>query len=53
MRSRLISDPADVLLSPQLAYIGMLEFHRAAEAIKEGERCVEIALAEIRRIMEK
>ena len=29
------------------------EYKRAAEAIKEGERCVEIALAEIRRIMEK
>ena len=50
-RSRLAGDPADVLLSPQLAHIGMLEFHRAAEAIEEGERCVESSLADIRRVM--
>lgn len=46
-RSRLAGDPADVLLSPKVAHIGMLEFHRAAEAIEEGERCVREALAEI------
>ena len=50
-RSRLAGDPADVLLSPQLAHIGMLEFHRAAEAIEEGERCVESSLADIRRVL--
>ena len=49
-RSRLAGDPADVLLSPQLAHIGMLEFHRAAEAIKEGEGCVQNAMVEIRRL---
>jgi NTE family protein len=48
-RSRLAGDPADVLLSPRLANIGMLEFHRAAEAIKEGEGCVQRALGEILR----
>jgi NTE family protein len=47
-RSRLAGDPTDVLISPRLAHIGMLEFHRAAEAIKEGERCVLKALEEIR-----
>jgi len=47
-RSRLAGDPADVLLSPKVASIGMLEFHRAAEAIEEGEVCVQKALAEIR-----
>ena len=46
-RSRLAGDPADVLLSPRLPHIGMLEFHRAAEAIEEGEACVQRALAEI------
>lgn len=49
-RSRLAGDPADVLLSPQVAHIGMLEFHRAAEAIAEGERCVTDALAELHRV---
>jgi NTE family protein len=50
-RSRLAGDPADVLLSPRLDQIGMLEFHRAAEAIEEGERCVRSALTEIRRTL--
>lgn len=52
-RSRLAGDPADVMLSPQLAHIGMLEFHRAAEAIQEGEGCVRRAMAEIRRVTGK
>lgn len=50
-RSRLAGDPADVVLSPQVAHIGMLEFHRAAEAIEEGEGCVRQFLPEIRRLM--
>ena len=50
-RSRLAGDPADVLLSPKLAHIGMLEFHRAAEAITEGEGCVQRFMAEIRSLM--
>ncbi len=52
-RSRLAGDPADVLLSPQVAHIGMLEFHRAAEAIEEGEACVQRFMAEIRSLMGK
>lgn len=52
-RSRLAGDPADILLSPRLAHIGMLEFHRAAEAVKEGEGCVQRALGEIRRTVGK
>jgi NTE family protein len=52
-RSRLAGDPADVLLSPQLAQIGMLEFHRAAEAIAEGERSVRRLMPEIRRVTGK
>jgi len=52
-RSRLAGDPADVMLSPRLAHIGMLEFHRAAEAIKEGEDCVQRMLAEICRVKGK
>lgn len=52
-RSRLAGDPADVLLSPQLAHIGMLEFHRAAEAIQEGDACVQRAMTEIIRLAGK
>jgi NTE family protein len=46
-RSRLAGDPADVMISPRLSHIGMLEFHMAAEAIREGERCVNNALEQI------
>jgi NTE family protein len=49
-RSRLAGDPAEVVISPRLAHIGMLEFHRASEAIEEGENCVQKQLAEIRRV---
>ncbi len=52
-RSRLAGDPADILLSPQLAHIGMLEFQHAAEAVKEGEDCVQRMLAEILRVADK
>ncbi len=47
-RSRLAGDPADVLLSPRVGDIGLLEFHRAGEAIEEGERCVREALEDIK-----
>lgn len=35
-RSRLAGDPAEMLLLPRLAEIGLLEFHRGAEGIVEG-----------------
>ncbi|MGB2832718.1 MAG: patatin-like phospholipase RssA [Methylotenera sp.] len=47
-RSRMAGDPPDVLLSPKLAHIGLLEFYRANEAISEGKQCVERMLPEIR-----
>ncbi len=50
-RSRLAGDPADVLISPKLGDIGMLEFHRAAEAIEKGNACVQSAMPEIRRLI--
>lgn len=40
-RSRMAGDPPDVLLTPRLARVGLLEFHRAGEAIDEGRACVE------------
>ena len=52
-RSRLAGDPAEVNISPKLAHIGMLEFHRAAEAIAEGENGVISALADIKRVTGK
>lgn len=40
-RSRMVGDPPDLLLSPSLAQLGLLEFDRADEAIVEGADCVE------------
>jgi NTE family protein len=40
-RSRLAGDPPDVHIAPRLGHIGLLEFDRAEEAIKEGEAAVE------------
>jgi NTE family protein len=40
-RSRLAGEPPDVLITPRLAHLGLLEFHRAAEALAEGRRAVE------------
>jgi NTE family protein len=40
-RSRLAGEPADYLLNPCLGHIGLLEFNRAPEAIREGRQCVE------------
>ncbi len=48
-RSRMAGDPAEVIISPRLAHIGMLEFQRASEAIEEGESCIRNALEEIKK----
>lgn len=44
-RSRLAGDPPEVLLSPRLGHMGLLEFERAEEAIEEGMAAVETAYA--------
>jgi NTE family protein len=46
-KSRMVGDPPDVLLSPKLSQIGLLDFHRAKEAIAEGQACVQRALPEL------
>jgi NTE family protein len=47
-RSRLAGEPADVHLSPRLAHLGPMDFHRADEAIIEGEAAVERMLPALR-----
>lgn len=39
-RSRLAGEPADVLISPRIGQLGLMDYHRAAEAIAEGEAAV-------------
>ncbi|WP_374240814.1 patatin-like phospholipase family protein [Zoogloea sp.] len=50
-RSRLAGEPADVLISPRLAQLGLMDYNRGAEAIAEGEAAVELALPAIRRAL--
>lgn len=46
-RIRLAADPVDVLVVPQVADIGWLEFHRASEAIEAGEVAVHEVMPEL------
>jgi len=51
-RSRMAGDPPDIVLTPKLSGIGMLELHRAQEAITEGINSVQRVRAEIDHILE-
>ncbi|HUT42285.1 MAG TPA: patatin-like phospholipase family protein [Gammaproteobacteria bacterium] len=51
-RSRMAGDPPDILLTPRLAHIGLLEFYRASEAIEEGRNCVQRMQSEIRHVLD-
>ncbi len=52
-RSRMAGDPPDILLTPKLSHIGLLEFQRGKEAIEEGRKSVARMLPEIEYLMEK
>lgn len=39
-RSRLAGEPADVMISPRVGQLGLMDYHRAAEALAEGEAAV-------------
>ena len=51
-RSRIAGDPPEILLSPRLSDIGLLDFYRANEAIQEGRASIQRALPEIQRILD-
>ena len=42
--SRMAGEPPDLVVAPRLAHLGLLDFHRAREAIDEGTRAVERVL---------
>lgn len=50
-RSRLAGEPADVMIRPRLADFALMDYHRAAPAIAEGERAAEQMLPEIRELI--
>ena len=49
-RSRMAGDPPDVIVAPRLAHLGLLDFHRAREAIEAGRRAVEASLPSLRAL---
>jgi NTE family protein len=49
-RSRMAGEPPDITVSPQLSHLGLLEFHRAKEAIDEGRRAVDAVDVNLRAI---
>ena len=50
-RSRMAGDPPEVVVAPALAHLGLLDFHRAGEAIEEGRRAAKASLPQLRRFM--
>jgi len=51
-RSRMAGEPADALIQPRLGEIGLLEYHRGAEAIAEGRAAAELAIPQIQRLLQ-
>lgn len=49
-RSRMAGDPADAIIAPALASLGLLDFHKAEIAIEEGMRATEASLPALRRL---
>ncbi|MCP5092923.1 MAG: hypothetical protein GY949_18575 [Gammaproteobacteria bacterium] len=46
-RSRMIGDPPDLVVTPQLGHFHLMHFHRAAEAIEAGRVAVAKVAAEL------
>ena len=51
-RSRLAGEPADVLVAPRLAQMGLLDYHRATEAIAAGRKATEHMLPLLHALLE-
>jgi len=51
-RSRLAGEPADVVIQPRLGDLGLLDYHRGAEAIAEGRAAAELMIPQIKRLLE-
>ncbi len=51
-RSRLAGEPADVVIAPRVAGLGLMDYHRGAEAITEGQDAVARVLPALRHVLE-
>lgn len=52
-RSRLAGEPADVVIAPRVARLGLMDYHRGVEAIAEGREAVARALPAIRYALDR
>lgn len=50
-RSRMAGDPPDIMLSPNLSNVALMEFYRADEAIAKGRNCVYKKKEEIENVV--
>lgn len=50
-RARLMGDPPDLLIAPDLGHIGVLDFHRADEMIAAGRAAIEPHLPMVERYL--
>ncbi len=50
-RSRLAGEPPDIHIKPPIGHIGLLEFEKAQELIKQGEEATEKLIPEIKAAM--
>lgn len=50
-RARLLSDPSDLLITPNLADVKVLDFHRAAEMIENGRKAIAPHIDAITRLL--
>jgi NTE family protein len=50
-RARMAGDPPDVVLSPRLAHLGLMDFDHASEAINAGVDCVRLHLPLLRDVL--
>ena len=50
--SRMAEDPPNVIVTPHLAHINLLDFHRAKEAIDEGEKAMKAVLPSLMYLYE-
>ena len=50
-RARMAGDPPDVVLTPRLAHLGLMDFDRAGEGIAAGMDCVRLHLPLLRDVL--
>ena len=52
-RSRMAGDPPDAVIQPRLGDLGLLDYHRGAEAIAEGRAAAELMIPQIKRLLDE